>query len=214
MPASALANSAIETALNKLLSLDPDSKHRLKPLSGQRLYLFVDPLPTGFCLAFSSQVDLLTITSPADEIRKELDDKACCIQTDIATLPSLTKTSELTRLIQQKKLHLDGSLSVAQQVSALFQSLDIDAEELLAAYTGDVMANQLFRVAGALKDKMVSGHQQFQAVVANALVEEKHVAAHRLAVMHFSDEVGQLRDDVARAEARIKQLEVKLGQSC
>ncbi|MEW9798824.1 ubiquinone biosynthesis accessory factor UbiJ [Alteromonas sp. CYL-A6] len=212
MPASALATSAIESALNTLLSLDPDSPARLKPLNGQRLYLYISPLPDGLCLAFSDQIDVLSVSDSASDIIAGLDKMSCCIQTDMTTLPSLTDTSALTRLIQQQKLQLDGALSIAQHTSALFQSLDIDWEEHIAAVTGDVVANQLTRTAAAVKAHALKRHAQLQKLVGNAVTEEKRLAAHRLAVMHFSDEVSQLRDDVARAEARLRRLEEKAGK--
>ena len=174
--------------------------------------MFIEPLPQGLCLVFSDRIDVLAIDSAAGEIVSELPDNACCIQTDIDTLPSLTNTNELTRLIQQKKLQLDGELAVAQKVSALFQALDIDFEEHLARYTNDVVAHEaasLVRKIGASVAKQI---KHTQAAVGNALVEEKRLAAHRLEVIHFSDEVAILRDDVARADARLERLEAKINK--
>lgn len=212
MPASALLTAAIETAINQVIRLDPDTPQRLRPLAGHRLYLFVEPLPQGLCLVFSEHVDVLATDAAAQDVVAQLPENACCIQTDINTLPRLTNTNELTRLIQQKKLHLDGELAVAQKVSALFQSLDIDLEEQLARYTNDVIAHEtgsLVRQAGASLARQI---KHAQAAMANTLVEEKQLAAHRLAVVHFSDEVAILRDDVARAEARLERLEAKINK--
>lgn len=47
-------------------------------------------------------------------------------------------------------------------------------------------------------------------VFGNALVEEKKLAAHKLAVMHFSDEVSALRDSTERLDARLRDLEERL----
>jgi len=38
-------------------------------------------------------------------------------------------------------------------------------------------------------------------------VEEKKLAAHKLAVMHFSDEVNSVRDAAAKLDARLTVLE-------
>lgn len=208
MPASALMTAGIETALNRLLALDPDSQSRLKPLVGCRLFLFVKPFPFGLCLAFSEQIDVLYVAREASEIVRDLDKSMCCIQSDVSTLTRLSDTSELTQLIQSKKLNLDGSLHVAQHASELFKALHIDWEEILSQYTGDVAANQL--VSGVKKGAAkVNEHVvKLREIFANALVEEKQLAAHKLAVMHFSDEVSALRDDVARFEARLRQFEV------
>ena len=124
-------------------------------------------------------------------------------------MPELKETSQLTRLIQQKALFLEGELNVAQQVSALFQQLDIDIEELLAQKTNDVIAHQTVKTVKAVHEKSMSALASVAKVFGNALVEEKQLAAHKLAVMHFSDEVNALRDRTESADARLRRLEEK-----
>jgi len=60
------------------------------------------------------------------------------------------------------------------------------------------------------KRKATGALSEFNKVASNALIEEKQIAAPKLAVLHFSDEVNALRDDVARLDARLLQLEQKL----
>jgi len=145
-----------------------------------------------------------------DDAVAALGPKDCCIKTSLQTLPELKETSQLTRLIQQKALFLEGELNVAQQVSALFQQLDIDVEELLAQKTNDVVAHQTVKTAKAVHEKALSALSSVASVLGNAVVEEKQLAAHKLAVMHFSDEVNALRDRTESADARLRRLEEKL----
>ncbi|WP_338518964.1 ubiquinone biosynthesis accessory factor UbiJ [Alteromonas gracilis] len=210
MPTSSLVAATIETTINKVLSLDEGSEQRLKALNGARLTAFVSPLPYGITLSFSNRVDVLTEHESFDHVVTHLGSKDCCIKTSMSTLPELKETSQLTRLIQQKALFLEGELQVAQQVSALFQQLDIDVEELLSQKTNDVFAHQTVQVAKAVHKKSLSVLSSLGRVVGNSLVEEKQLAAHRLAVMHFSDDVNALRDSTDRLDARLRQLEEKL----
>ena len=138
--------------------------------------------------------------------------KDCCIKTTIQTLPELKETSQLTRLIQQQALVLEGELNVAQQVSALFQQLDIDIEEILAQKTNDVVAHQTVKTVNGVHKKAMKALASMGHVLGNAMVEEKQLAAHKLAVMHFSDEVNELRDRAENADARLRQLEAKIKQ--
>jgi len=212
MPTSALVTATVESVINKLLSLDEDSDARLKALNGARLTAFISPLPFGITLSFSDRVDVLAELSTFDHVVKQLGPKHCCIKTSLQTLPELKETSQLTRLIQQKALFLEGELNVAQQVGALFQQLDIDIEELLAQKTNDVIAHQTVKTAKALHEKSMTVLTSMANVLGNAVVEEKQLAAHRLAVMHFSDEVNVLRDRAERADARLRRLEENLKQ--
>ncbi|CAD5250001.1 conserved hypothetical protein [Alteromonas sp. 38] len=209
MPTSALVSAVIETAANKILALDPDSVARMASLKGARLIAYVDPLPFAVVLVFSEQVDVLALHEPFQDTVATLNHKDCCIKTSLDTLPELKHINQLTRLIQQNKLQVEGELAVAQQVSGLFQQLDIDVEELLAAKTNDVVAHQAMSWFSAVKRKATGALSEFNKVASNALIEEKQIAAPKLAVLHFSDEVNALRDDVARLDARLLQLEQK-----
>ncbi|WP_370137960.1 SCP2 domain-containing protein [Alteromonas sp.] len=209
MPTSALVTATAESVLNKLLSLDEDSEVRLKALAGARLTAFISPLPYGITLSFSDRIDVLSEQGSFEEAVASLGPKDCCIKTSLQTLPELKETSQLTRLIQQKALFLEGELYVAQQVSALFQQLDIDIEELLAQKTNDVIAHQTVKTVKTVHEKSMSALASMAKVFGNAVVEEKQLAAHKLAVMHFSDEVNALRDRAESADARLRRLEEK-----
>ena len=211
MPASALLSATIEIAANKCLELDIDSKARIARLQGARLIAYIDPLPFAITLAFSERIDVLIEHAPFDTTAAHLQEKECCIKTSLQTVPELQHTNQLTRLIQQQKLKVEGELSVAQHASDLFRQLNIDIEEVLASKTNDVVAHQSIQIINTLQKKASSVKARLERVAGNAIVEEKQLAAHKLAVMHFSDEVNALRDDTARLEARLHQLEQKMN---
>lgn len=210
MPASALFAATLETSINKLLALDSDSKSRLSALDGSRMTAFLSPIPFGITLVFSDKVDVLIEHGDFEEVKSQLGAKDCCIKTSLDTLPALKETSQLTRLIQQKALYLEGELNVAQQVSSLFKDLDIDVEEIIALRTNDVFAHQSMKTVKAFHEKSMSMFANMGDVFGNAIVEEKKLAAHKLAVMHFSDEVSALRDSTERLDARLRDLEERL----
>lgn len=210
MPASALFAATLETSINKLLALDSDSEPRLKALDGARMTAFLSPMPFGITLVFSDKVDVLIEHEDFEEVKSQLGAKDCCIKTSLDTLPALKETSQLTRLIQQKALFLEGELNVAQQVSSLFKDLDIDIEEIIALRTSDVFAHQSMKTVKAFHEKSMSMLANMGDVVGNAIVEEKKLAAHKLAVMHFSDEVSALRDSTEHLDARLRDLEERL----
>ena len=211
MPTSALLSASLEIAANKCLELDPDSKIRMARLEGARLIAYVDPLPFAITLVFSQRIDVLTEHQPFEASVAQLQKNDCCIKTSLHTVPELRHTNQLTRLIQQQKLQVEGELSVAQQVSELFRQLNIDGEELLASKTNDVVAHQSFQILNGVKQKVTSALASLQQLASNAIIEEKQLAAHKLAIMHFSDEVNALRDDTARLEARLHQLEQNMN---
>lgn len=210
MPASSLFTASAEALINKVIALDEDSEKRLALLNGKRLTLFLDGFPWGVTLAFSSKVDILLEHHSYEDVSVHVDENTCYIKTDFDVLPRLTQTSQITQLIREGKLHLHGEPGIAQQVAALFQQLDIDWEEQLSNYTGDVPAHQIFSSASAVKAQVLAFSERLTRGLSNAITEEKDIAVGKLAVMHFNDEVDALRDDAQRFEARLRLLENSL----
>jgi ubiquinone biosynthesis accessory factor UbiJ len=202
MSAPQLLTAGIELALNNLLSLDPDSRQRLVPLNGRRLQVKLHELPWPLTFAFSNRVDVLANEQQVD----------CTIELSVATLQKMQDISQLSQLIQQKELSLNGDMHTAQSFSNLFKELNIDWEEQLSRYTGDVIAHQSFKTARHLHHTALSRLQRFGEILRDTAMDEKQITAHPLAVEDFSEQVNQLRSDVARFEARLLQLEQRPKQ--
>ena len=111
--------------------------------------------------------------------------------------------SQITHLIKQDKLSLEGDIHVAQGFSNLVKQLNIDWEEQLSRYTGDVVAHSVFSFG---KNAMAKAKEKADALLntlAEGALEEKKLAAHPIAVMDFCDQVQELRADTDRLEARL-----------
>ena len=203
MPAVPLFTATIEAALNKVLSLDPDATAKLSRLQGKRLVVELEDLKQRYALVFSSKVDVLALTDVEDEVNQD----ECLIKTRLSVLPQLRDSSQLTRLIKSGELEVKGELAIAQAFSGLLQSLNIDLEEQLAVRTNDVVAHEVFSLAAKVQAQLKKAGLKAEAILGSTLTDEKQLAAHKLAVMHFSDQVSSLRDDSERFEARLERLE-------
>lgn len=203
MSAAQLLNSAIEKLLNQLLKLDPDSSRRLKPLAGKQLRVTLNEIPWPLIFVFSEQIDLLS-SQQTDENTAPVD---CEISLSLESLQALQDSSQISQLIQQNKLQLEGDIHVAQHFSALLKDLHIDWEEIFSQYVGDVIAHQSFYTARTLFDQAQQKMSQFSTMFAEAVVEEKGLAAHPVAVEKFCTQVNELRSDTERLTARLARLE-------
>jgi ubiquinone biosynthesis accessory factor UbiJ len=203
MPAAQLLNTAIEKLLNQLLRLDPDSPRRLVPLAGKQLAVTLKEFPWPLIFAFSEQVDLLS-GEQANENSPPID---CHISLSLESLQAMQDSSQISQLIKQDKLQLEGDIHVAQHFSALLKDLHIDWEEILSQYVGDVVAHQSFYSARTLFDQAQAKMTQFSAMFAEAAIEEKGLAAHPVAVDKFCAQVSELRSDTERLAARLARLE-------
>lgn len=196
MPFKQLLSAGMELALNQALTLDTGSQARLAKLRGQSLKVAITELPWPLTLHFNQQIDLLFSDEPAD----------CFIQFSLTDANLLKDTANLTRLIQQNKLTLEGELQIAQQTASLFRELTIDWEEQLSGWVGDVAAHQLISAIKNLSTALQTQLGKTQAIISNAMLEEKQVAVPGVAVDHYNRQVADLRSDFDRLERRVSQL--------
>jgi ubiquinone biosynthesis protein UbiJ len=207
MPFAQLVTSGIELAMNQLLKLDDDSQQRLKKLSGKSLQVSIRELPWPLLFSFSEQIDVRTVITADIELEPTSEQVDCLIELNLETLPKLKDSSQLTQLIQNKQLNLIGDIYVAQTFSALLKDLDVDWEEQLSVYTGDVLAHQTFTSMRTLFDTAKTQIEQGAIELGERLTQSDSIAVKPSEMMGFSRSVSDLRSATERLSAKIALLE-------
>jgi ubiquinone biosynthesis protein UbiJ len=207
MPFAQLVTSGIELAMNQLLKLDDDSQQRLKKLSGKSLQVSIKELPWPLLFSFSEQIDVRTVITADNELEPTSEQVDCLIELNLETLPKLKDSSQLTQLIQNKQLNLIGDIYVAQTFSALLKDLDVDWEEQLSVYTGDVLAHQTFTSMRTLFDTAKTQIEQGAIELGERLTQSDSIAVKPSEMMGFSRSVSDLRSATERLSAKIALLE-------
>lgn len=207
MPFAQLMTAGIELAINRLLKLDEDSQQRLKKLSGKSLQVTIAELPWPLVFNFSEQIIVRTVSNADKDSTPAADSVDCLIELNLETLPKLKDSSQLTQLIQQKQLNLIGDVYVAQTFSNLLKEIDIDWEEQLSGYTGDVVAHQTFTSMRALFDTAKSQIEKGAIDLSERLTQSDSIAVKPIEVHEFSKGVNEIRSATERLFARVAQLE-------
>ena len=187
----------LQGAGNRLLDFDPESRDRLAAVAGKvvcvelsgvprRLYLKPNRTGMAWTDIHTGAVDLTLRGSPLAFARFALADAE-------------TGTSV-------SGVQIDGDAVLAQHFVKLLRRLDIDWEELLAAYLGDIGAHQFMRVVGGLQQwaEQVSGTLRMD--LAEYLQEEVPILAPPGRVDRLLNDIDVLRGDVARLEQRVARL--------
>lgn len=193
-----LALSTLEKIMNRYLLLDPATKQRLTALTGKvivlefqhiNLKIFWLPHADGIHLTdqFTGSVNVTLRGSPFDFIRLSAAPK------DNATLFA----SGITVL---------GDTDVAQEFKALFANLDIDWEEQLSHFTGDVVAHQIGNFIKALCAWAQQTTTSMQQNLTEYIHEEARWLPSREELQDFFSGSDKLRDDVERAALRLKKI--------
>ena len=190
-------SALLETVINQFLRYNLHGTKALKPLSGKTLTVKLAELP--FPLSFTISHEKIHVTT-SDEHND------CCIITSISTLIELNKEQQLTDLIKNDKLDIQGDLKVAQRFSEIAQTLDIDWQSELAKRIGDIPAYKLGELGRQLVKKLNFASQQIQADASEWLVHEKRLMVTAAEISYFSDDVEHLAQKAHVVSQRIEQL--------
>ena len=104
---------------------------------------------------------------------------------------------------------ITGDTRLGQKFRKILSQVDIDWEEILSHYTGDMIAHRLGNRVRELSSWWRRSVSSVQQNSGEYLQEETRVVAANAEVEEFLAQVDKLRDDVARLEARIKRLQEK-----
>ncbi|OOE80342.1 hypothetical protein BZG72_06015 [Salinivibrio sp. PR6] len=197
MALDSLLCAALETALNAVIAKDADSQRRLARLKGRCIGVTLQELDRQLIFVFGQRIDVLS------HYEGECD---AALSLSLSALPQLQQKANLTALIKADKLTLEGDIDVAQQFSQLLSGIELDVAEWLAPYTGDVIAHTVVSQAQQRWQQLQQLAQRQQRYAGEVITEEWRLAPGPLEVAAYSDQVDELRSDVARLEARFKQL--------
>ncbi len=202
MPLDAMVTAVVETAINQLVRQDRDSQQRLHRLRGKIIRVKLNEISKQLVFVFSQQVDVLA------QFEGEAD---CELAVSLAALPELRDKANLTRLIKEDKLVLDGDIELAQQFSGLLGGLKPDVAEMLSRYTGDVVAHSVVTGARHGVETLKSLASRQQRWAAEVVTEEWRLAPGPLEVAHFADQVDDVVSHLSRLEARFGKLADKVS---
>lgn len=190
-------SALLETLINQFLRYNLHGTLALKPLAEKTLTVKLTELP--FPLSFTINHEKIHVTT-----NDEHND--CCLITSISTLIELNKEQQLTDLIKNDKLDIQGDLKVAQRFAEIAQTLDIDWQSELAKRIGDIPAYKLGQLGRKLLSKLNFTTAQIQADASEWLVHEKRLMLTAAEMSYFSHDVEQVEQQVCDLSQRLEQL--------
>ena len=195
--------AGLETALNTALRLDPDAFKRLGnfsdkviaiELQGPDLTLYLLPGANGISLMsqYPAEPDTTLSGTPLAMAKMALGPNAS----------KILFTGEVT---------IRGDVETGQRFKRLLDELDIDWEEQLSRYSGDVVAHKL----GDLLRATAAWGQQTLTILGQDAAEYLQLEGQDLplpgTVRQYLQAVDAVRDDTARLEARVARLRQHLN---
>jgi ubiquinone biosynthesis protein UbiJ len=196
-----LAGRALQSALNRILGLDPEAQSAIRALDGRRVQLTLDAPPLALQLTVrDGRFEVGPVARDPD------DEPDLAVRTTLAgllgQLPFLKSAGSPVG-----KVRIAGDAELARQLQRLAEGFDPDWAKPFAEVFGDVIGVQ---IANALRGALRFGRDAAGKFARNGvdyLTEESRDVIGRDELDAFHDDVDALRDRVERLAARIAALD-------
>jgi ubiquinone biosynthesis protein UbiJ len=195
-----LALESTETLINHLVGLDPQARQRLSVWHGRVIAIALRG--TGLTLYFipdhAGRLQLL------GRYEGEPD---CVIEGSPLDLMRASDKTQGTAQLFAGHVRIHGDTELAHRFSEVLGGLDIDWEEQLSRYVGDIAAHELAGLARRVREHGGQTLTRLQSDLAEYLTEEARLLPAPDELERWIRGVEEARDSVERLAARIALLE-------
>ena len=184
---------------NRLLAMDQRVLERCNELQGCCINIHVTDLDLDLYCHPGSWGMRLSLDEPARAVDATISGRL------IALINLAIQQDKLTTSIQEG-VSINGNAAVAQQMQKIFTELDLDWEEALSHYTGDVLAYRIHQQARETRDWLRQSVVSLSQTSSEYLREESRLTPTQVEFERFQQQTTTLRQDVERAETRLRYL--------
>lgn len=187
---------ALESAINKALSLDREGLEKFSALAGKL-----------FCFNLQSIDTPVYLRADGNGIKLSAQDTGIAdagVQAAPFTLLRLLKNKE--EEITHAAMQIHGDVEAVRTLFACFRFIRIDWEEQLSRFTGDMAARRLSNLGRGFLAWKEQSQNAFEENLSEYLSEELRVVPGRNEIEAFSEEVSELVHRLEILEKRVQAL--------
>ena len=108
--------------------------------------------------------------------------------------------------------HIKGDIEPVKNLNHLFEQHQVDWEEHLSKFTGDILAHKAGSIFRKNKSYFKRNQENLIKNIGEYLQEEKEMLPHSLAVKDFSQQLDELKFKVDRLHARLAIVNKRVGK--
>lgn len=194
-----MAGRALEAALNRAVSLDPDTRAALQPLDGRRIALSLEA--PALALQISVAGDRLQV-GPVDAA----DEPDLAVRSTLGGLLGQLPFLRKDNAAPVGRVRVSGDAELARRLQTLAERFDPDWQQPFVAVFGEIIGVQVANAARSALRQLRSVGGNLAENAAEFVTEESRDVVGRAELNAFHDDVDALRDDVERLHAKVERL--------
>ncbi len=194
----------LEQLINRVLSLDPETRGRLNALKGKVICIRVG----GETDSASSMVIYVLPAETGLRLSTEYDaEPDVSLSGSLPALLRLVSGGATPDLFSSGNVEINGDLELGKRFERIMKKLDIDWEEQASQVIGDIAAHKLGNLVRDIHGWRVQAVETICKDVGEYLQHESRILAIPKAVDDFMNAVDVMRADADRLEARLRRLQ-------
>jgi ubiquinone biosynthesis protein UbiJ len=206
MKLSAGINRSLESAFNRYLRLDPTARDRLAGLDGRVIALEMRGL--DLMLVFRVQNQGIAFIDEPD-----LKPDTLLRGTPLGITRLGLGRGSATGALFSGDVEISGDVETGQAFKTFLDAIDIDWEEQLSRFTGDLLAHRLGNTARHAGSWLGHARLTLEQDLSEYLQEELRVVPTRIEIENLIEDIGRLGMDTERLEARLRRLMAERGDA-
>ena len=188
-----------EIGSNHLLALDQQVVDRCRGLQGQCIQIHITDLDINLYCHPGSWGMRLSLDQPSKPVDATIAGR-------MMALLSLAMQKDKISTSIQEKVNINGDATVAQKFQQMFTEMDLDWEEALSHYTGDILAFRINQQVRCVGDWARQSMKSLSQTTSEYLREESRLSPTQVEFERFQQQAKVLKQGVERAEVRLRHL--------
>lgn len=184
-----------ESALNRFLALDSDARFLIAPLTGKVIGIRVKPF------------DVMLFFCPSDDGIQLLDAYPGTVDALLTGTALAFGAKGLKKKLPNNPIEITGNQDIGVSFLNLFESLDIDFEESLSHFTGDIIAHRLGRFFRTGRQRTDDLLVSFRLNVKEFLQEEARDLPAKPEADIFYRKIDDTEKAISQLQTRLQHLE-------
>lgn len=198
--------AAAEIGGNRLLDFDQQALEACRELQGSCIAIDITDLDFQLYCHPGDWGIRLSREAPTREVDASISGRLMAL-VNLATEDDKVSTSI------QEAVRFNGNVALAKKLQKILGELDIDWEEALSRHTGDIAAFQIHQQMRNFGEWFRQSTDSLLQTTSEYLREEARLSPTQVEFDRFQSELGRLKNDIARTEARVLHLLSKIQPS-